>query len=190
MPRGSRNPVTVRRETEAAHRALRKLRAKSSIMAPISFERPVPQMQELAQETSGPIIAVRCPALPIRHSVSDLSPASGKAALTIATIDGECGPSVPVPIFCSAADGCMRASGFPTPFQNTGIVAVAVLAWRGCGVAACASTVGASSQHRRAMRRCGIDVDRLAPRVLNAVKTMGHVLPVSQSPPHVGCKRF
>jgi hypothetical protein len=80
MPRGSRNPVIVQRETEAAHRALRKLRAKSSIMAPISFERPVPQMQELAQETSGPIIALRCPALLIRHSVSDLPPASGKAA--------------------------------------------------------------------------------------------------------------
>jgi hypothetical protein len=37
MPRGSRNPVIVQRETEAAHRVLRKLRAKSSIMAPISF---------------------------------------------------------------------------------------------------------------------------------------------------------
>ena len=37
MPRGSRNPVIVQRETEAAHRALRKLRATSSIMAPISF---------------------------------------------------------------------------------------------------------------------------------------------------------
>ena len=47
----------------------------------------------------------------------------------VATVDWECGPSVPVPIFCSAADGCMRASGFPTlrPFQKTGIVAVAVL---------------------------------------------------------------
>ena len=47
----------------------------------------------------------------------------------VATVDGECGPSVPVPILCGAADGCMRASGFPTlrPFQNTGIVAVAVL---------------------------------------------------------------
>ena len=42
----------------------------------------MPQMQELAQEKSGPIIAVRCPALPIRHSVSDLPPTSGKAALT------------------------------------------------------------------------------------------------------------
>ena len=37
MPRGSRNPVIVQRETEAARRAPRKLRATSSIMAPISF---------------------------------------------------------------------------------------------------------------------------------------------------------
>jgi hypothetical protein len=37
MPRGLRNPVIVQRETAPAHRALRKLRAKSSLMAPISF---------------------------------------------------------------------------------------------------------------------------------------------------------
>jgi hypothetical protein len=107
MPRGSRNPVTVRRETEAAHRALRKLRAKSSIMAPISFERPVPQMQELAQETSGPIIAVRCPALPIRHSVSDLSPASGKAALT--TLRPLMGNAVPQSLCLSSVARQMAA---------------------------------------------------------------------------------
>jgi hypothetical protein len=37
MPRGSRYPVIVQREIEPAHRALRKLRATSCVMAPIGF---------------------------------------------------------------------------------------------------------------------------------------------------------
>ena len=45
MPRGSRNPVTVRRETEAAHRALRKLReadfqACGDMLPPLSAKHP------------------------------------------------------------------------------------------------------------------------------------------------------
>jgi hypothetical protein len=37
MPQRSLNRVIVQRETEPAHRALQKLRATSSLMAPISF---------------------------------------------------------------------------------------------------------------------------------------------------------
>jgi hypothetical protein len=153
----------------------------------------VRQMQELAQETSGPIIAVRCPALPIRHSVSDLPPTSGKAALT--TLRPLMGNAVPQSLYlflCSAADGCMRASGFPTlrPFQNTGIVAVAVLGMarvRRCCLCFDRWGIVAAPESCAAMR---YGRGPLAPRVLNAVKAMGHILPASQSPPHVGCMRF
>ena len=83
-------------------------------------------MQELAQETSGPIIALRCPALPIRHSVLDLPPTSGKAALT--TLRPLMRNAVPRSLWLSSVARQM-ASGFPTlrPFQKTGIGAVAVL---------------------------------------------------------------
>jgi len=72
-------------------------------------------------------------------------------------------------IFCGAADGCVCARGFTTlrPFQKAGIVA----ALESC----------ATMRDGRAP---------LAPRALNAVRTMGHVLPASQSLPHVGCRRF
>jgi hypothetical protein len=170
MPRGSRNRVIVQREIEPAHRALRKLRATSSVMAPISFcTSRCPRCWIWRKRHPAPHCApLPCVAYP-PQCVRFADYPRKRGSHDVATVDGECSLSIPVAIFCSAADGCMRASGFPTlrPFQKTGIVAAPE---------SCATMLYGRGP--------------LAPRVLNAVKTMGHVLPASQSPRHVGCMMF
>jgi hypothetical protein len=86
----------------------------------------------------------------------------------------------PVAVFCSVADGGMRASGFPTlrPFQKTGIVAVAVLG--SVRVRRCRLSLLRPLGHRRSTGELCDDAvwsSTVAPSVLNAVKTMGHVSP-------------
>jgi hypothetical protein len=96
----------------------------------------VPQMQELAQETSGPIIAVRCPALPIRHSVSDLPPTSGKAALT--TLRPLMGNAVPQSLCLSSVARQMAACA-PAASRRSGRSRIRASsqsrAWHGEGAA-------------------------------------------------------
>jgi hypothetical protein len=195
MPRGSRNPVIAQRETAPAHRALRKLRATSSVMAPISFctsrclrcrilskRHPAPHRTPLPRVAYPP----QCGRFAAHREKKGLSQRWDRR--------WGCGHSNPVTIICTVAGGSMYARGRTTPWRFPKISIVAVEApGLGKGAAVRFGHCFDRSDVVEAPEACTTMRDGcspLVPRVLNAVEKMGRVVPAAQLLPHLGCRKF